>query len=187
MSIAAGATVEVDGTCVAAKSVAGGGTLKLGEYSSLTLGGGVLTGALTGQGQLTLTAPFKVADASGYYGNIVLSGSGSIDAPAYSRPVALSENYAATLPSVASLPLLRTGGAAVFPESGRIDFADHPVAEGEYLVAEAAELDMPDSFALWSIDGDYCATGDFRMNLFADGGKVYLRVRKVRGMTVILR
>lgn len=187
LSIAAGATVEVDGTCVAAKSVAGGGTLKLGEYSSLTLGGGVLTGALTGQGQLTLTAPFKVADASGYYGNIVLSGSGSIDAPTYSRPVALSENYAATLPSVASLPLLRTGGAAVFPESGRIDFADHPVAEGEYLVAEAAELDMPDSFALWSIDGDYCATGDFRMNLFADGGKVYLRVRKVRGMTVILR
>jgi hypothetical protein len=82
---------------------------------------------------------------------------------------------------------LDRNGAATFPASGCIDFNDHPDAEGEYLVAKAADLTVPDSFALWAVDEDYCAQGDFRMNLFLKDGKVYLRVRKVRGMTVILR
>jgi hypothetical protein len=101
--------------------------------------------------------------------------------------LSLPEDYSVTLPSVSSLPLVRTGGAATFPASGCIDFNDHPDAEGEYLVAKAADLTVPDSFALWAVDEDYCAQGDFRMNLFLKDGKVYLRVRKVRGMTVILR
>ena len=187
LTIAAGATVEVSGTCVETKNVTGGGTLKLDEHSSLTLGGGNLSGALSGLGQLTLTAPFKVADAAGYYGNLILSGAGSIDAPTYTQKVSLPENYAVTLPSVLSLPLLRTGGAAVFPAAGRIDFAEHPTEDGEYLVAEAADLSVPDSFGLWSVDGEYCAQGGYRMNLFLRDGKVYLRVRKNCCTVIILR
>jgi hypothetical protein len=187
LTIASGAAVEVEGTCVTAKSVTGGGSLKLNANSSLTLSGGDLEGPLTGTGQLTLTAPFKAADMSDYYGNLVLSGAGSLDAETYTKALSLPEDYSVTLPSVSSLPLVRTGGAATFPASGRIDFNVHPDAEGEYLVAKAADLTVPDSFALWAVDEDYCAQGDFRMNLFLKDGKVYLRVRKVRGMTVILR
>jgi hypothetical protein len=187
LTIASGAAVEVEGTCVTAKSVTGGGSLKLNANSSLTLSGGDLEGPLTGTGQLTLTAPFKAADMSDYYGNLVLSEAGSLDAETYTKALSLPEDYSVTLPSVSSLPLVRTGGAATFPASGCIDFNDHPDAEGEYLVAKAADLTVPDSFALWAVDEDYCAQGDFRMNLFLKDGKVYLRVRKVRGMTVILR
>ena len=187
LSIAEGATVEVVGTCVEAKSVAGGGTLKLVEHSSLALGGGVLDGSLTGLGQLTLTAPFKVADASGYYGNIVLSGSGAIDAPTYTKAVSLPEGCTVVLPSVSSLPLLRTGGDAKFPAVGSISFEESPTAEGVYLVAEAAELSVPDSFGLWRIGEDGGGQGGYRMKLFLEDGKVYLRVRKIRGTSVVLR
>ena len=187
LAIATGAAVEVEGTCVTAKSVSGGGSLKLESHSSLTVGGGDMQGSVSGMGQLTLTAPFKAADMSDYYGNLVLSGSGSLDAATFAGSLSLPENYLVTLPSVESLPLLRTGGAAVFPTSGRIDFAEHPTAEGEYLFAEAADLTVPESFALWSIDEEYCALGHFRMNLFLKDGKVYLRVRKIHGMKVIIR
>ena len=187
LSIAENAVVEVSGTCVKAKSVTGDGTLKIEEHSSLTLGGGNLTGALSGLGQLTLTAPFKVADASEYYGKLILAGSGSIDAPTYTKEVSLPEGYAVTLPSVASLPLLRTGGAAVFPAEGSIYFTMSPSAEGVYLVAEAADLSVPDSFERWSIGEDGCAQGGYRMKLFLSDGKVYLRVRKIRGTSVILK
>jgi hypothetical protein len=70
---------------------------------------------------------------------------------------------------------------------GSISFEESPTAEGVYLVAEAAELSVPDSFALWSIGEDGGGQGGCRMKLFLEDGKVYLRVRKIRGTSVVLR
>ena len=101
--------------------------------------------------------------------------------------MSLPEGCAVVLPSVSSLPLLRTGGDATFPVAGSISFDESPTEEGVYLVAEAAELSVPDSFGLWRIGEDGRGQGGYRMKLILEDGKVYLRVRKIRGTSVVLR
>jgi len=186
LDIAVGATVKVSGTGVAAKEIVGSGSLNVTSNASFTVGGGTLS-TLAGHGQLTTTAPLKIANASAYYGNLILNGAGSVDAPTYGKTVSLPENYAVTLASVESLPLLRTGGKATFPAAGSIDFVTHPTADGDYLVAEAADLTVPASLAAWHLDEAYCAQGHFKMKLYVRDGKIYLRVRKVRGMVLVFR
>lgn len=171
ITVASGATLKVEGTGVSAKSVSGAGTLEVAEASSLTVGGGALSGELRGLGQVNVTAPFKVASASNYFGNVVLSGSGSVDAPGISLPLALPDPYSATVASAAALPLARTSGRLVLPDALCIAFASEPES-GTYLFAEAGDLALPADIGAWRVSAGKAKAGRFLVR----NGKVYLKV-----------
>lgn len=181
VTVASGATLKVEGTGVAAKSISGAGTLNVTDASTLTVGGGSMTGELTGRGELRLTAPFKVSVASNYYGNVVLSGTGALDAPGFGQQLDLPDPYSAALASTAALPLVRTSGKVKLPQSLAVSFAERP-APGTYLFAEANALDMPASLASWTVQTD----GTLSARFVEEDGKVYLKVRD-RGTIMIVR
>ncbi len=180
VTVAGGATLKVEGTGVAAKSVSGAGTLNVADASSLTVCGGSMTGELTGSGELRLTAPFKVSVASNYYGNVVLSGTGALDAPGFGQQLDLPDPYSAALASTAALPLVRTSGKVKLPQSLAVSFAERP-APGAYLFVEADALDMPASLESWTVQTD----GTLSARFVEEDGRVYLKVRD-RGTIVIL-
>lgn len=181
VTVASGATLKVEGTGVAAKSVSGAGNLNVAASSSLTMGGGTLTGRLEGLGQINVTAPFKVASASNYFGNVVLSGSGAINAPGLASSIVLPDPYSVTLPSASAFPLVRTDGRVTLPQSLELSFDERP-EDGTYLFAEAGDLDMPSDLGSWVVHAD----GNSVAKFVEQDGKVYLSVRG-RGMIVIVR
>lgn len=184
VSVADGAELRVSGTGAAAKSISGNGTVNLEKGSSLAAGGGS-AGVLCGRGQLTLTAPFRVADASAYWGNVVLAGSGSIEAPGYAGSVALPDPYAVSLDSESALPLVRTSGRVKFPDSGTIAFPSLPESISDTLVAEAANLVLPDDLSGWRIEPDNSC--NLRSALSVRDGKVYLRRKPHKGLILVVR
>ena len=181
VTVADGATLRVEGTGVAAKSVSGAGDLAVARASSFTVGGGSMTGELTGYGELRLTAPFKASSASNYFGNVVLSGSGSVSAPGLTSSIVLPNPYSATLPSAAALPLVQTDGRVTLPDSLEISFTESP-ADGMYLFADANSLDMPGDIGAWTAHVD----GTHKASFVEVGGKVYLKVRSC-GTIMIVR
>lgn len=184
LNIFAGATVEVNGTGVTAKQVTGEGALVLNEHSALTVGGGSV-GTLTGLGQLTVSAPLKAASAVAYYGNVVLSGSGTVDFPGYAAAVTLPDPYAVALDSVAALPLVRTSGTVTFPAEGTITFPSLPEEVTDTLVAEAGRLVLPADFTGWTIEPDN--GNGLKSKLYVRDGKVYLKRKPASGLILLFR
>ena len=184
LTVASGATLKVEGTGHAAKSLAGAGMLNLTENSSLAVGGGSV-GTLTGLGQLAISAPLKATSAAAYYGNVVLSGSGTLDAADYTGAVTLPDPYAASLASVAALPLVRTAGTVTFPAEGTLTFPSLPESVTDTLVAEAGRLVLPANFSGWTIEPDH--TQGHHSKLYVRDGKVYLKRKPKTGHLLILR
>lgn len=184
VTVASGATLKVEGTGAAAKSLAGAGTVNLEEGASLAVGGGT-AGTLTGLGQLTLTAPFKATTAASYYGNVVLTGSGALDAADYTGAVTLPDPYVATLASEAALPLVRTAGAVTFPAEGTLTFPSLSESVTDTLVAEADRLVLPDDFTGWTIEPDN--GNGLKSKLYVKDGKVYLKRKPKSGLNLLIR
>lgn len=184
LTVASGATLNVEGTGHAAKSLAGTGAVNLSANSSLAVGGGSV-GTLTGLGQLTVSAPLKAVSAAAYYGNVVLSGSGTVDFPGYAAAVTLPDPYAVALDSVAALPLVRTSGTVTFPAEGTITFPSLPEEVTDTLVAEAGRLVLPADFTGWTIEPDN-ANG-LKSKLYVRDGKVYLKRKPTSGLILLFR
>lgn len=184
LTVASGATLNVEGTGHAAKSLAGTGAVNLSANSSLAVGGGSV-GTLTGLGQLTVSAPLKAASAAAYYGNVVLSGSGTVDFPGYAAAVTLPDPYAVALDSVAALPLVRTSGTVTFPATGTITFPSLPAEVSDTLVAEAGRLVLPVDFTGWTIQPD--KNQGLKSKLYVKDGKVYLMRKPTSGMILLFR
>lgn len=184
LTVASGATLNVEGTGHAAKSLAGTGAVNLSANSSFAVGGGSV-GTLTGLGQLTVSAPLKAASAASYYGNVVLSGSGTLDAADYTGAVTLPDPYAASLASVAALPLVRTSGTVTFPAEGTITFPSLPEEVTDTLVAEAGRLILPADFTGWTIEPDN--TQGLHSKLYVKDGRIYLKRKPASGLILLFR
>lgn len=184
LTVASGATLNVEGTGHAAKSLAGTGAVNLSANSSLAVGGGSV-GTLTGLGQLEVSAPLKAVSAAAYYGNVVLSGSGTVDFPGYAAAVTLPDPYAVALDSVAALPLVRTSGTVTFPAEGTITFPSLPAEVSDTLVAEAGRLVLPVDFTGWTIQPD--KNQGLKSKLYVKDGKVYLMRKPTSGMILLFR
>ena len=116
---------------------------------------------------------------------MVLSGSGTLDAADYTGAVTLPDPYAASLESVAALPLVRTAGTVTFPSEGTLTFPSLPESVTDTLVAEAGRLVLPANFSGWTIEPDH--TQGHHSKLYVRDGKVYLKRKPKTGHLLILR
>ena len=184
MTVEAGGTLAVDGTCVAAKSLNGAGTVALSEQASLTVGGGTLEGQLTGCGQLTLTGRLVAKNASTYYGNVVLKDGGALDAADFATLLTVPEGYSTVVCAAGEgLPIVRTKGVVTLPESLSLTFAELPETKTDFVIAEAGILNLPSSFDGWTLAFARSA----RARLFVSDGKLMVRVVPKRGMLMIVK
>lgn len=184
VTVEAGGTLAVDGTCVAAKSLNGAGTVVLSEQASLTVGGGTLEGPLTGCGQLTLTGRLVAKNASTYYGNVVLKDGGALDAADFATLLTVPEGYSTVVCAAGEgLPIVRTKGVVTLPESLSLTFAELPETKTDFVIAEAGILNLPSSFDGWTLAFARSA----RTRLFVSDGKLMVRVVPKRGMLMIVK
>lgn len=170
VTVKAGATVRAVGTGNAVKTLAGAGTLEIARDSALTSGGGTFTGALTGDGRLTLTGSvdFSAVDASGFSGYLEVKGGaaklnstfakGQVvvnggSATGTGSEVVVEEGATITLDvAQPTQPVLSTTGDLVLPSALTIALGGE--SDDDFVIASAGRILMPASTANWTLPED---------------------------------
>lgn len=184
VTVEADATLDVEGTRLAAKSLNGGGDVNISENASLAIDGGNITGKLSGLGQLTLAGKLSVADASAYHGAVILGNGGSFVADSLTAPMSIPEGYCATIGADGTgLPLAQTGGTVTVPSTASLTFAEIPETNSQYIVVKAQSLKLPESFDGWEIS----LPRPGRAMLKASDDALTLSVKPYRGTVVSFR
>ena len=175
LSVAAGATLKIEGPAHTVGSLSGAGTLNLAKGGEFTLpAASAFSGALTGAGILHLQdgiLPFS--DLSAFAGVI-------------DPGTALKLTLASASPDV---PGLQCAGSVVLPASLEVRFTDQPAA-GTYTVVDAGSLNLPDDFTGWTVcgpGGQVLAADDWRCTFAAVGGKIILTLKERKGLMLIIR
>lgn len=184
VTVESGATLEVEGTRLSAKSVNGDGIVTISENSSISIGGGNVMGSLAGLGQVTLSGKLSVADASSYYGNMTLTDGGSFVADTMAAPMCIPEGYAGAVDADGvGLPLAQTGGAVTVPAAATLTFTTMSESNALYTVAKGASLKLPMTFDGWEVS----LPRPGRALLRASGDTLTLSVKPYRGTVVSVR
>lgn len=184
VAVEASATLEVEGTRLAAKSLNGSGNVNISENASLAVDGGNISGKLSGLGQLTLAGKLAVADASAYHGAVILGNGGSFVADSMTAPLSIPEGYCATIGADGTgLPLAQTGGIVTVPSAATLTFTEIPETNSQYTIVKAQTLKLPESFDGWEIS----LPRPGRAMLKASDDAITLSVKPYRGTVVSFR
>lgn len=172
VSVAAGATLGLEGTCPSFGSLACAGTLALGRTGAYRIGfADEISGALSGEGRLDVSGrDVAFSDGASFAGTLVatnarihvanglgpacvtlqagaaLTGAGRADVTLAEAAVI---DVDVTTPNV---PELQTTGELTLPERAVVRLSGTPSA-GVLAIASAVRLRPPASFAGWSVVG----------------------------------
>ncbi len=173
VTVNSGATLRAVGTGNAVKSLSAEGAVEIGLDSSLTAGGGTLSGTISGKGRLTFTsaADLSSANAANFEGDVEVKGGetklnssfakgrvvlkgGSVSGAA--NDVVVDDG--ATIVHNADIPktaTIATTGALVLPTNLTITLTGNKPKYGEMVVATGGSLVLPASTDGWTIPSGF--------------------------------
>lgn len=183
ITVATGATLEFAGTRLVAKSLNGNGTVKLSEDASVTVMGGNLSGALSGNGQIATAGKLTIADAADYHGNVRLIDGGAVVAENLTSAIAIPEGYSTTITGDGTgLPIVSSAGIVILPRSAKFTVRDI-YQTASYTIAHGATLRVPESLDKWEFALPRPGTATLSVN----GNNLVLHIRTLRGTVLSIR
>lgn len=162
VTVAADATLKVEGEGHAVKTLAGAGDLVLNGPTSFRPGtASGFTGTVRGSGTLVLSAPIA---ASAVSANVEIPAGAELEG--------------------GTLPLATTSGTLLVPSSGTVAFAARPAARAQRIVvASGAQADAKDGIAGWTVN---LKPETWKAEFSLVGGAFVLDIAP-RGCTIIFR
>ena len=184
VSVGADANLEVRGESAFAGALTGFGCVRAGEGAKLTL-----SGALTGfDGTLEAVGGSITASALGSGASVRIGSGGQVLGTGLAANVTLEEGLVIqTDPAKTGLPVVRTSGKVVLPETGTvvIDNLDS-VTDNVFVLAEAGSFAAPADFSGWNLQGLEDSLTVNRAIFEIRDGAFCLRLR-FKGMAILIR